>query len=212
MTTATGTPVSTPTGLAQSYAPALPAMDEMCEPDGSLRAHWRSFVSMMDDLGRPEVQLRWDHARRLIRENGITHNIYGDPNGVARPWSLDLLPLLVPESEWEAIGQGLSQRARLLNALMADLYGPATCLSSGIVPPELVYANPRFLRPAHGVLPPAGIWIHVYGADLIRRAGGQFQVLSDRTQAPSGTGYCLENRIVLTRALPTVFRECQVMR
>jgi uncharacterized circularly permuted ATP-grasp superfamily protein/uncharacterized alpha-E superfamily protein len=212
MTSATGIPVDVPGGLAQSYVPALPDRDEMCEPDGALRPHWQPFVSMMDDLGWREIHQRWDHARRLIRDNGITHNIYGDPNGVARPWSLDLLPLLLPAEDWQAVGRGLAQRARLLNALTADLYGPATCVSNGLLPPELVYANPRFLRPAHGVLPPQGIWLHVYAADLVRRSANRFQVLSDRAQAPSGAGYCLENRIVLTRALPTVFRRCLVLR
>jgi uncharacterized circularly permuted ATP-grasp superfamily protein/uncharacterized alpha-E superfamily protein len=211
-TNAMETAVASPRGLAQLYVPQLPDLDEMVEPDGSLRACWRPFVSMMDDLGREEVLSRWEQARRLIRENGITHNVYGDPNGWDRPWSMDLLPLLMSVKEWQTIGESLTQRARLLNALLADLHGPATCVSNGVLPPELVYANPRFLRAAHGLRPPENLWIHVYAADLVRRSDGVFQVLGDRTQAPSGTGYSLENRIVLTRALPTVFRECHVLR
>jgi uncharacterized circularly permuted ATP-grasp superfamily protein/uncharacterized alpha-E superfamily protein len=199
-------------GLAQFYVPHLRDQDEMTEPDGALRPHWRMFVSMMDDLGHCEIVSRWDHARRLIRENGITHNVYGDPNGLARPWSLDLIPLLIPAAQWSAVGESLSQRARLLNALAADLYGPATCVSSGALPPELIYANPRFLRPAHGHHPRHGQWLHLYASDLVRRPDGRFQVMADRTQAPSGAGYSLENRIVLTRALPTIFRQCNVMR
>jgi len=97
----------------------------MVEADGSLRAHWRPFVSMMDDLGRDEIMRRWEQARRLIRENGITHNVYGDPNGLERPWNLDLIPLLIPDDQWRQIEAGLAQRARLLDRILADLYGPA---------------------------------------------------------------------------------------
>ena len=142
---------------------------------------------MLDEMGREELMARWDAARRLIRENGITHNVYDNPDGLGRPWSLDLLPLPVPAAEWDAIGTALAQRARLLDALLADLYGPATCVASGLLPPELVYANPGFLRPCHGMRPPQGQWLHLYAADLVRAPDGQFRVLSDRTQAPSGS-------------------------
>jgi uncharacterized circularly permuted ATP-grasp superfamily protein/uncharacterized alpha-E superfamily protein len=201
-----------PPGLAAQYAPRFPNTDEMTESDGSLRPHWRAFVSLMDDLGHQEVVSRWKQARRLIRENGITHNVYGTPDGLARPWKLDLIPLLIQASEWETASDGLIQRARLLNALLTDLYGPAKCVSSGVLPPELLYANPWFLRPVHGMRPPNGQWIHFYAADLARDSGGAFRVLADRTQAPSGAGYCLENRIVLNRAIPNGFRQCNVQR
>ena len=204
--------VDRPPGLAAQYAPQFPGTDEMTEADGSLRPHWRAFVSLMDDLGRAEVVSRWEQARRLIRENGITHNVYGAPDGLARPWKLDLIPLLIPSAEWENASTGLIQRARLLNALLADIYGPSKCLSSGVLPPELLFANPWFLRPVHGMTPPNGQWIHFYAADLVRGSDGGFRVLADRTQAPSGAGYCLENRIVLNRALPNGFRQCNVHR
>jgi uncharacterized circularly permuted ATP-grasp superfamily protein/uncharacterized alpha-E superfamily protein len=201
-----------PAGLAGSYSPRAGTLDEMLGADGSLRAHWRPFVSMMDDLGRGEILSRSDQARRIIRENGITHNVYGETGGLARPWSLDLLPLLIPDAEWRTVSEALIQRARLLNAIIGDLYGPATAVSTGILPPELVYESLWFLRPVHGVKPPHDLWIHLYAADLVRAPDGSFQVLSDRTQAPSGAGYCLENRIVLSRVLPTIFRQCHVLR
>ncbi len=214
MTTDTAQPPldTKPHGLADQYVPAVPALDEMTEADGSLRNHWRPFVSMLDNLGHDEVHARWDQARRLIRDNGITHNIYGDPEGVARPWKLDLLPLLLPEKQWQTVGEGLQQRARLLNALLADLYGAATSVTSGILPSDLIYANSHFLRPCHGTTPPGNTWLHLYAADLVRTSDGKFHVLSDRTQAPSGAGYSLENRIVLSRVLPTVFTQCNVQR
>jgi uncharacterized circularly permuted ATP-grasp superfamily protein/uncharacterized alpha-E superfamily protein len=184
----------------------------MVDPDGALRPHWRPFVKLLDDLGPAELRRRWDQARRLIHENGITHNVYGDPHGLDRPWSLDFIPLLIAAEEWDRISAGLVQRARLLDRLLADLYGSAETVASGLLPPELVYANPGFLRPCHGLRPPGGRWLHLYAADLVRRSDGGVEVLSDRTQAPSGAGYTLENRIVLSRVLPSVFRQCNVRR
>lgn len=198
--------------MAELYVPRLATQDEMTSPDGSVRPHWKQFVGMLDELGRDELRSRWDMARRLIRENGITHNIYDNPDGFSRPWNLDLLPLLLPVSQWQQVSDGLVQRARLLNALLADVYGPATSLARGVIPAELIYANRGFLRPCHGHRPPLGQWLHLYAADLVRCPDGSFQVLSDRTQNPSGSGYSLENRIILSRVLPSMFEECGVLR
>ncbi|HEX3657373.1 MAG TPA: circularly permuted type 2 ATP-grasp protein [Pirellulales bacterium] len=199
-------------GLVAAYAPGLPVQDEMLEPAGGLRPQWQKLVGLLDELGPAELMSRWDWARRLIRENGITHNVYDNPDGLARPWNLDLLPLLLAAAEWQTVSAALVQRARLLNAILADLYGPATSVSSGLLPPELVYDNGSFLRACHGQRPPLGQWLHLYAADLLRAPDGQFRVLSDGTQSPSGAGYSLENRIVLTRVLPTVFQQCNVLR
>jgi uncharacterized circularly permuted ATP-grasp superfamily protein/uncharacterized alpha-E superfamily protein len=199
-------------GFATGYKVGRNGSDEMVEPDGSLRPHWRSFVSHMDDLGPEELPRRWEQARRLIRENGITHNVYGDPDGLDRPWNLDTVPLLIPETDWQQVSGALQQRATLLDRLLVDLYGPANCVKEGLLPPQLLYCNPGFLRACHGITLPRGQWLHLYAADMIRSIDGQFRVLSDRTQAPSGAGYSLENRIVLAGALPTVFRQSNVQR
>jgi uncharacterized circularly permuted ATP-grasp superfamily protein/uncharacterized alpha-E superfamily protein len=201
-----------PRGVAESYASHSRLPDEMIEPDGLIRPHWRPFVSMLDEMGARELRRRWDHARRLIHENGVTHNVYGDPQGMDRPWGLDLIPLLVPSQHWVRLCEGLIQRARLLDAVLADLYGPARTIQEGLLPPELVWANPGFLRPAHGTAPTNNRWLHLYAADVVRSSDGRYEVLSDRTQAPSGAGYSLENRIVLSRTLPTAFRQCNVER
>ncbi len=203
---------SSPTGFAAGYRAGSDVADEMIEADGSLRAHWRMFVSQMDDLGPTELPRRWEHARRLIRENGITHNVYGDPEGLDRPWKLDMVPLLVPAAEWQVASEALQQRATLLDTLLADLYGPASCVTEGLLPPELLYCNPGFLRACKGITLPRGQWLHLYAADLTRMPDGQFRVLSDRTQAPSGAGYSLENRIVISGILPTVYRQANVQR
>lgn len=204
--------MSDPGGFSGGYVPPPGALDEMLGPDDLLRPHWRGFVGMLDDLGPEELRRRQQQALGLIHENGVTHNVYGDPKGLDRPWSLDFVPLLLPAAEWEGIAAGLIQRARLLDRLLADLYGPADSVSSGLLPAELVYGNPGFLRPCHGLQPPAGRWLHLYAADLVRGAAGGVEVLSDRTQAPSGAGYTLENRIVLSRVLAPVFRRCNVLR
>jgi uncharacterized circularly permuted ATP-grasp superfamily protein/uncharacterized alpha-E superfamily protein len=199
-------------GFGDHYGADSPLPDEMIQPDRSLRPHWREFVSLLDELKPVEFAQRRELARRLIHQNGVTHNVYGDPNGLDRPWILDFIPLLIPAVQWDAVCQGLVQRARLLDRLLADLYGPAETVFSGVLPSELLWANPGFLRPCNGIRPPRNRWLHLYAADLVRTEDGRFEVLSDRTQAPSGAGYSLENRIVLSRALPSVFRQCNVQR
>src|SRR5258706_4047891 len=119
-------------GFVDGYAGRTGASDEMVGPDGALRPHWKPFVSLMDDLGGPELQRRWDQARGFIHENGVTHNVYGDADGLDRPWSLDFIPLLIPAARWDSVSEGLRPRARLLNLLLADLYGPAETVSSGL--------------------------------------------------------------------------------
>jgi uncharacterized circularly permuted ATP-grasp superfamily protein/uncharacterized alpha-E superfamily protein len=199
-------------GFADHYPLNLSFPDDMMKPDGSIRSYWREFVSLIDGMKPDEFRHRREHARRLIHENGVTHNVYGDPNGLDRPWSLDFVPLLVPSRQWDVVCEGLVQRAHLLDLLLADLYGPAETVFTGLLPPELLWANPGFLRACHGTKLPQNRWLHLYAADLVRMDDGQFAVLSDRTQSPSGAGYSLENRIVLSRALPSVFRQCNVQR
>jgi len=199
-------------GFADRYGAIFTCGDEMTEANGSLRAHWRPFVSMLDDLGPRELGKRWELARRFIHDNGVSYNVYGDSDGLDRPWSLDLIPLMIPADQWDRLSEGLIQRAQLLDRLLADLYGPAETVLRGLLPPEMIWANSGFLRPCHGSIPSHSRWLHFYAADIVRTPSGEFQVLSDRSQAPSGSGYSLENRIVLSRTLPAEFRQCNVER
>ena len=194
------------------YEPPCFGYDEAALPDGSLRPHWQPFFDSLDELGKAEFASRWRDAQHLIRDNGVTYNVYGDPRGISRPWKLDPIPLLINPSEAALLETGLVQRARLLEMILADLYGPQRLLRDGLIPPEIVYPNPGFLRPCHGVKLPAGRSLHLYAANLGRGANGQWRVLGDRTQAPSGAGYALENRIVMTRTLPEAFRDCRIHR
>lgn len=191
---------------------SLNGFDEMLDSDGRLREHWQAFTQALQNLGQEEFRHRWQEAKDLIRENGVTYNVYGDPRGLDRPWQLDPLPLLIDAREGDLLETGLLQRARLLEAILADIYGPQLLLRENLLPPELIFANPGFLRPCHGLRLPANRYLHLVAMDLGRGPDGNIRVLGDRTQAPSGAGYALENRIVSSRMLPEVFRDCRVQR
>ncbi|MBP3953944.1 circularly permuted type 2 ATP-grasp protein [Gemmata sp. G18] len=191
---------------------SAPGFDESTDRNGTCRPHWIKFFDSLHELGPTEMARRWREAKDLIRENGVTYNVYGDPDGIARPWQLDPIPLLIPHAEAAALERGLVQRARLLELVLADLYGPQWLLKDGILPPELIVPNPGFLRPVHGIRVPGGRYLHLYAANLGRGFDGRWRVIGDRTQAPSGAGYALENRIVMTRTLPEAFQDCRVNR
>jgi uncharacterized circularly permuted ATP-grasp superfamily protein/uncharacterized alpha-E superfamily protein len=198
--------------LSAGYCLTDGVYDEMAAAPDVLRPHWDRFIGSMSALGGEELIRRWRIARQRIRENGVTYNVYGDPLGMDRPWNLDSIPLLIPPSEWNEIEAGLIQRARLLNYILADLYGPQQLLRGGLLPPALIFANPGFWRACHGMPTPIHTYLHLLAVDLARSPDGQWWVLSDRTQAPSGAGYALENRTVLAETFPDLFREFQVQR
>ena len=198
--------------LLDAYRPAPGSFDEMREADGSLRPHWQYLLDTLRQLGRGGIENRSREARRLIRDNGVTYNVHGDPRGMSRPWELDPLPLLIRGEEWAELERGLIQRAELLNAVLLDLYGPRTLIKKAILPAELVDGYGGYLLPCHGVDVVGQRPLVLYGADLTRDAGGQWRVLGDRTQTPSGAGYALENRVVLSRVLPSLFRDSHVHR
>src|SRR5262245_24062685 len=210
---AVGNPQGTlPWRLLDGYHPVDGAYDEMVVPPDSFRAHCEGFVHSIEALGRHELASRWENAKRTLRDNGVTYNVYGDPQRADRPWELDLMPLVVSSAEWGRLEKALVQRTRLLNLILADVYGERRLLRDDLLPPALVLGNPAFLRPCHGIGVPRGIHLHLHAVDVARSPDGEWRVLADRTQAPSGAGYALENRIVLSRSLPEAFRDCQVQR
>jgi uncharacterized circularly permuted ATP-grasp superfamily protein/uncharacterized alpha-E superfamily protein len=198
--------------LAQGYVPPAGVYDELKDTNGQLRPHWQKLFEHLDSLGPSELERRWQKARHLLHENGVSYNVYGDPQGMERPWNLSLIPVVLSADEWQVVEEGLCQRARLLDALLRDVYGPQRVLLEGLLPPELVFENPSFLRPCHDMSMPLGSWLPLYAADLVRLPSGGFAVLEDRTQAPSGAGYALENRIVISNVLPEAFRNCGAER
>jgi len=196
-----------------SYSPDARRYDELLDAKGSVRAHWRALIERLTsdesrDMSRRGIEL----TRRLIAENGVTYNVYADPKGADRPWVLDPLPLVLTPEEWRGIAEGVAQRARLLDALLADLYGPQRLIAEGLVPPELPFGHPNFLWPCCGVSPPDGVRLTLYAADLARAPEGGWWLLADRTQAPSGAGYALENRDIIEQVLPEAIRDLNIER
>jgi uncharacterized circularly permuted ATP-grasp superfamily protein/uncharacterized alpha-E superfamily protein len=194
-----------PTGLRR--------YDELSDAQGAMRAHWRPLIDRLRANESPDaVRRSLELTRRLIVENGVTYNVYADPQGADRPWALDPLPFVLPAAEWKTIEAGVAQRSRLLNALLADLYGAQRLLAEGYVPAELPFGHPNYLWPCQGLKPADGTWLHVYGADLARAPDGRWWLLADRTQAPSGAGYALENREILEQVHAEAIPDMSVRR
>jgi len=192
------------------YAGSPQRYDELLDRDGTIRPHWRPLVEHLAHGGAEGARRTVEMTRRLVVENGVTYNVYADPQGRDRPWQLDPLPLLIPAEEWRTIEAGVQQRAQLLNALLADLYGAQRTIAEGVVPAELAFGHPNFLWSVHGTRPFADCWLHLYAADLARAPDGRWWVLGDRTQTPSGPGYALENRAIIARVLPELVNELSV--
>ncbi len=192
--------------------PLTAVYDEMVTGGRGLRPHWQHFLAAHGPFAREEMEGRWKAARRLLFQNGVTFNAYGDPQGTERPWPLDPIPLLLPAAEWQGVVAGLVQRATLLERVLDDLYGPQDLIRDGTIPPALLLADPGFLRPCHGVPVAGGRRLVLVAVDLVRSPEGRWRVLACRTQAPTGAGYALENRAVLSQTLGEMFRACGVER
>ncbi|MDD1509607.1 circularly permuted type 2 ATP-grasp protein [Pseudomonas sp. CNPSo 3701] len=196
--------------LLAGYLPDEAAYDELLDRQGQVRPHWRPVLSQLRRNTPAQLQQRQAMVTRQIQANGVTYNVYADPDGADRPWELDLLPNLIPAAEWQTIAAGVAQRAGLLNKVLADLYGPQHLLAEGLLPPELVFGHESFLWPCQGVQPPGSTFLHLYAVDLARSADGRWQVVADRTQAPAGAGFALENRQIISRAFPELYRDLGV--
>ncbi len=211
-TTGTVGAATPPGGLFSGYVPPADGYDELLAADRTVRPVWRTFVRALEQLGPTAVAQRAEQARRLLRENGVTYNVFGAPQGPDRPWELDPLPVLLSRDEWTRVETGLKQRAMLLDRLLADVYGPRELLRRGVLPPDLLFGHPGFLLPCHHVPVPRNQWLHLYGAHLARGADGHWIVLADRTQGPAGPGFAVENRLILSRLLPQEFQSLCVER
>jgi uncharacterized circularly permuted ATP-grasp superfamily protein len=161
-------------------------------------------------MGFSQFNKAWQRGNQLIQSSGITYNVGNDPQGKERPWAMDPIPLVLDGAEWARIERAVEQRATLINAILRDLYAEQRLIYESRLPAQLLFANPHFLRPCFEVTPAGGAHLHTYAADLARSPDGQWWVMADRTQAPSGMGYTLENRLVSARILPQVFNQCHV--
>jgi uncharacterized circularly permuted ATP-grasp superfamily protein/uncharacterized alpha-E superfamily protein len=205
--------------LQQQALPAEPGVwDELRTPGAGLRPPWQAFarhlqppagVAVSADLSRRVAQVA-----QQIRLDGVTHNVFSDAGVASRPWSLEVLPLIIEPADWAAIEAGAVQRAELLQLMLADLYGQGArsqrLLHEGLLPPALLYRHPGWLRPMQGVRPPGGMHLYIVALDLARGPDGRWWVVAQRTQGPSGLGYVLHNRLVISRQFPDAFRDLRV--
>ena len=196
--------------LLAEYPQATNRYDELFGAPNAPRAHWKTLIDHIGALPAERMRERLQSVHNQVRENGVTYNVYADPQGADRPWELDLLPLVIPHEEWAAIEAAIVQRATLLNRILTDVYGEQKLIRDGSLPPALVYGHAGFLRPCRGAKAPGDVMLHLYAADLARSPDGRWWVIDDRTQAPSGAGYALENRIIISRAFPQLFRDLRV--
>jgi uncharacterized circularly permuted ATP-grasp superfamily protein/uncharacterized alpha-E superfamily protein len=173
---------------------------------------WTAFFEHLGHDGYADLNHRASSLARQIRDNGVSYNVYSDASGPQRPWSLDLFPLIITPESWAQIEAGVLQRVRVLERVMADVYGPQQLLKAGLLPPALVQGHPGYLRPMHGVAPVGGTHLHIAAFDLARGPDGNWWVISQRTQAPSGLGYLLENRISISRQFAPAFEGMHIQR
>lgn len=210
--TAVEPPIAALEPFVAGYRPLPGVFDEMMDADGRVRSHWQPFLAMLSALGSDEINRRFAAADRYLRDSGVFYRVYEDAASIERPWPLSHIPLLVEPGEWRQLEAGLVQRAELLEAVLKDCYGAGTLTRDGRLPAALIAGNPEFLRPLVGVEPPGGAHLRFYAVDVGRGSDGQWWVLNDRAQAPSGAGYAIENRLALSRAIPDIYRTARVER
>lgn len=197
--------------LLRDYLPVADRFDEVKDPSGALRPHWAAFAESAGALDPEALAAAQRRVAKQLHENGVTYNVQAE-RSPARAWALDVLPHIVTTSEWERIAAGVRQRARLLEAIARDLYGPQQLLTRGQIPPAVIFGHSGYLHAAHGVVPPSGTFLHLLAFDLGRGPDGEWHVLATRAQAPSGAGYALENRLTVSRLFPDAFRDQHVQR
>jgi uncharacterized circularly permuted ATP-grasp superfamily protein/uncharacterized alpha-E superfamily protein len=201
-----------PSSSFTAYAPQPERYDEVFGMDGRPRQHWKRLAESAARASRAELLRRAGIIQRAVEQDGVTYNIYADPKGTDRPWEVDLLPLIISTEEWHFLAQAVQQRARLLNAVLGDLYGPGRLLAEGLLPPAVIHGHHNYLWPCRGIDPLGGTFLNLYGCDLARSPDGRWWVIADRTQGPSGAGYAVQNRLIVTPLYGRLFRSLGVQR
>lgn len=189
-----------------------PFLDELATSENTVASKWQKLAMYYDKLGPERLGQYHSEVSRFLRENGVTYNIYGDPDGMNRPWKLDPVPMIFSSEDWALIEKGLVQRANLLNLILDDIYGSRKLIREGLIPFELIYNHRGFLRQADKLKLDGSQQLIQYSADLARGPDGKMWVLHDRTDAPSGAGYTFENRAAMTRVFPDLIRENEVRK
>jgi len=207
-------PQEAPAALAQALARAAAPghFDELRGRGAAPTPAWSRFFDCLGREGFADLDRRSELLARQVRDNGVTYNVYADQSGPQRPWSVDLFPLLIEPEAWRGIESGVLQRMRVLESVMADIYGPQRLIAGNLLPPALVHGHPGYLRSMRGATPAGGRFLHIAAFDLARDTEGHWWVVSQRTQAPSGLGYLLENRSLVSRLFPEAYRALRVQR
>ena len=187
------------------YRPLPGVPDELVAPDGTHRPLWQPLIGHLQALSDEELARATGRADQYLRDSGVFYRQYGPGQSVERPWPLSHVPVLIDECDWAQLSPALAQRADLLERVMTDLYGENRLVAEGHLPASLVAGNPEWLRPLVGVRPSSGHFLHFVAFEIGRGPDGKWWVLADRTQAPSGAGYALENRVATSRAYNDVF-------
>lgn len=189
-------------GLLHLYKESINSYDEVLDQNGQVKPFWQGLFDTLESIGIEELKSRNEEIIKKLKENGVTYNVYDSNKESNRAWKLDPIPFLIHESEWKTIEEGLKQRARLLDLILKDLYGPQLLIKNAIIPAELVFDNSGFLLPCFDIRQKSNKHLLNYAVDLARGPDGKMWLLDNRTQAPSGAGYALENRIVMSKVIP----------
>lgn len=180
--------------------------DELIAAPGQGRAALAGLLKNLEALGPDELVARQEAANVSIKEMGITFTVYSEEGGtIDRTWPFDIIPRIIPQSEWERVDAGLRQRVQALNLFIDDLYHDQKIIKDGVFPAEVLAKSVNFRPQCVGVDPPLGIWAHICGSDLVRDGDGTIYVLEDNLRVPSGVSYMLENRLVTKRVFPELF-------
>ena len=188
--------------LLQNYRSQINGLDEVLNTDGSIKPHWQQLFNNIDAMGLNELSNRSADILTQLRENGVTYNVYDSLDGTNRAWRLDPIPYLIDQTEWEGISKGLIQRARLLNAIYKDIYGCRSLIKAGILPAHVVYGNEGFFPQCYDIKIPADNQLIMCAIDFARGPDNRMWILDSRTQSPSGSGYTIENRRVISKYVP----------
>jgi len=187
-----------------------PAWNEMLDRQGGLRPVWQGLSAKIHRWTAEERAAVSTSAGRMLEDLGTTFNVYSDVSGTAQPYEIDPIPLLISPEEWERVSGALGQRTKLLEAVLADIYGPQNLLKEGLVPPDLVHANPAFIHGLANIQPPGDKHLLTTGCDLIRAPNGIWTVLCDHAGSPGGLGQALENRSVTSNILTEEFDQARI--
>lgn len=200
------------TQLFARYRPLPGVPDELADANGAMRAVWGGLIAHMSSLTQAEIGDAFARGDQHLADTGVFFRNYGDKTGAGRDWPFSPVPIILPESEWHGIEAGLIQRADLLEQVVADLYGDNRLVADGHLPARLISENPEWLRPMVGVRPQSGHFLHFMAFEIGRGPDGGWWVLSDRTDAPSGAGFALENRVAAARVFPELYGRANVHR